>query len=273
MKILFVNYEYPPLGGGGGGGMKEICEELARRHEIHVLTSGAHGLESVEKHISLNLTIHRVPVRGRDDRATASFTSMFDFLPSGIKLGNELVRKFSFDVINTWFAIPSGITGGWIAKHNKVPHLLTVIGGDIYDPSKWYSPHQFLLSSLAVKWALKRADSHVAISTDIAKRTREYYKFNNNIDVISLGIQKPEFSKATREQLDMDPSFRYVVTVGRQVRRKDYPTLLHAIKNLHRSDVRLLMIGDGPEQTNLKLLARELGIENQVQFCGFVSSE
>ena len=40
MKILMVNYEYPPLGGGGGIAMMEIAEELAHRHQVHVLTSG-----------------------------------------------------------------------------------------------------------------------------------------------------------------------------------------------------------------------------------------
>ncbi len=273
MKILFVNYEYPPLGGGGGGGMKEICEELARTHEVHVLTSGAVGLEAVDRHATLNLTVHRVFVKGRKARATASFVSMFDFLPSGIKLGNKLIKEHQFDVINTWFAIPSGITGGWIARKNKVPHLLTVIGGDIYDPSKWYSPHSWLPSKLGVKWALKRGDKFVAISTDIARRTKEYFNFNKNIDVISLGIQEPEFTPVTRAELGMDPDKKYIVTVGRQVRRKDYPTLLRAVSQLSRTDIDLIMIGDGPEQENLQALAEELGISDRVQFRGFVSYE
>jgi glycogen synthase len=45
VKILFCNYEYPPLGGGGGVVMAALARELSRRrHEVTVLTSGALGL-------------------------------------------------------------------------------------------------------------------------------------------------------------------------------------------------------------------------------------
>jgi glycosyltransferase involved in cell wall biosynthesis len=273
MRILLVNYEYPPLGGGGGIAMMEIAQELARRHEIHVLTSGVSGLPAVEKHDSLNLTIHRAQVFGRSDRATASFMSMAAFLPAGIRRGNQLIAEYEFDVVNTWFAIPSGITGAAIARKNNVPHVLTVIGGDIYDPSKWYSPHQFFPAGLAVKRVLRQANSHVAISTDIAQRTRDYFGFDSPIEVIPLGIAEPEFKPATREDLGMDSSKKYIVAVGRLVRRKDYPTLFKAVHDLKREDVDLILLGDGPERENLKTLATSLGIGDRVHLKGFVSDE
>lgn len=273
MKILLVNYEYPPLGGGGGIAMMEIAEELGKTHTVHVLTSGAPGLETTSRHPSADLTIHRVPVARRNTRATASFLSMLGFLPSGIRSGRSLLENERFDLINTWFAIPSGITGGWIARKQRVPHVLTVIGGDIYDPSKWYSPHRFPVAGAAVRWALRRADTHVAISSDIADRTRQYFGFDGKIEVIPLGIREPQYSPADRSALGLDPDKQYVVTVGRLVRRKDYPTLLRALGALRRDDVELLMIGDGPEQGNLQKLAADLGLEKRVRFLGFVSNE
>jgi len=273
MRILLVNYEYPPLGGGGGIAMMEIAEELARRHEVHVLTSGTKGLPEVEKHGSLNLTIHRAYVIGRSARATASFASMAAFLPAARRRGNRILAEHDIDVINTWFAIPSGIPGAAIAGKNKVPHLLTVIGGDIYDPSKWYSPHQFFPAKAAVKRVLRQVDAHVAISTDIAGRTREYFEFDNPIEVIPLGIAEPTFEPATRSELGMDDDTKYIVAVGRLVRRKDYPTLLRAVHALGRDDTHLLLLGDGPEKDNLESLAAELGIADRVHLKGFVSDE
>jgi len=273
MKILFINYEYPPLGGGGGSGMQEICLELGKRHEVHVVTSGREGLAATEKHPDSNVTVHRAKVFGRSARATASFISMFHFLSAGTRLADSLIEKHQFDVINTWFAVPSGLVGGRVAKRHNIPHLLTVIGGDIYDPSKWYSPHSFYPSSAAVKWAIKRADALVAISSDIANRTREYFQYKPEIPVISLGIKDPDYVPKNRIELGLDPSNKYIVTLGRHVRRKDYPTLLKAIAKLDRDDVKLLMIGDGPEQGNLKNLASELDVSEHVHFKGFLSQE
>ena len=50
MRLLFCNYEYPPLGGGGGVVNAALARELARAHEVTVLTSRAFDLpaESVE---------------------------------------------------------------------------------------------------------------------------------------------------------------------------------------------------------------------------------
>jgi glycosyltransferase involved in cell wall biosynthesis len=273
MKLLFVNYEYPPLGGGGGIAMQQVAEELATRHEIHVLTSGAQGMAATEQHPTRSLTIHRAPVFARSDRATASFRSMAAFVPSGIRVGKRLMRAVRFDAVNTWFAVPSGLTGGAIARRSNVPHVLTVIGGDIYDPSKWYAPHRFLPSGMAAKWALRHADKFVAISTDIAQRTREQFRFNSPIEIIPLGISEPQFRPATRESLGLSSDRRYIVTVGRLIRRKNYPTLLDAFRGLGRDDTSLLILGDGPERDSLQAQARRLGIADRVEFRGFVDEE
>ncbi|HII00174.1 TPA: glycosyltransferase family 4 protein [Methanosarcinaceae archaeon] len=49
MKILMLNYEYPPLGGGGGNVTKALAEELvASGHSVDVVTMGFKGLKKVE---------------------------------------------------------------------------------------------------------------------------------------------------------------------------------------------------------------------------------
>ena len=60
LRILFCNYEYPPLGGGGGVINALLAEELAKKHDVTVLTSRCMGLpeESVEN----GVRIIRLPV-------------------------------------------------------------------------------------------------------------------------------------------------------------------------------------------------------------------
>ena len=64
-----------------------------------------------------------------------------------------------------------------------------------------------------------------------------------------------------------------LVTSGRLVPQKDYPTLLRAFRLLrqHRT-CRLLVLGEGEDRTELELLADSLGIRDDVNFLGFVSN-
>src|ERR1700734_3481311 len=105
MKILFCNYEYPPLGGGGGVVMAALARELGRRHEVTVLTSQALGLPGIS--IEGGVKVVRAPVFFRRELAVANFPSMLAFLPSGTLKGLAL-RAGAFDVINTHFVVPSG---------------------------------------------------------------------------------------------------------------------------------------------------------------------
>jgi glycosyltransferase involved in cell wall biosynthesis len=61
-----------------------------------------------------------------------------------------------------------------------------------------------------------------------------------------------------------------LLTVGRHAAAKNYPVLLRAIAlaRLHVPDLRLWMVGDGPETPTLKTLATDLRIAEIVQFWG-----
>ncbi len=81
MKILFCNYEYPPLGGGGGVVMAALARELARRHSVTVLTSRALGLPGGES-MEGGVRIVRAPVFFRRELAVANFPSMLAYVPA-----------------------------------------------------------------------------------------------------------------------------------------------------------------------------------------------
>nr|WP_281259300.1 glycosyltransferase [Salinigranum rubrum] len=67
------------------------------------------------------------------------------------------------------------------------------------------------------------------------------------------------------EQLD-EP---IIISVGRLVPKKDYPTLLQAFRQLRENTAAtLVIIGDGRSRPDLEALADELGINDYVVFAG-----
>ena len=139
MRILFCNYEYPPIVGGGVINAT-LAEELAKRHDVTILTS--QGLDLPPEELLNGVRIIRVPVLFRRQQAAANLPSLLAFLPSGIQVGKRLLDRENFDVINTHFALPSGPVGQSLSRSASVPNVLSVHGGDLYDPSKWMSPHR-----------------------------------------------------------------------------------------------------------------------------------
>lgn len=61
-----------------------------------------------------------------------------------------------------------------------------------------------------------------------------------------------------------------VLAAGRLVPQKDYPTLLRAFAGIvKRRRAHLVILGEGPLRSELSILARELGIEKDIDFPGF----
>jgi glycosyltransferase involved in cell wall biosynthesis len=269
-SVLIVTYEYPPLGGGGGVIIEALAEQLARQIDVTVLTSGRAGLAETETRDRLEIV--RVPVWMRDSEATASLPSMLSFFPLSLRRGSALLRSRPFDLVHSSFAVPSGPSGLWLARRARVPHVLTVHGGDIYDPSKRLSPHRTPGLRETVRWVVRGSDRVVAQSADTARRTREIY-VDREIDRIPLAFRPMECAPASRAALGLGASDRVLVTVGRLVARKGLGQLLRVFASIEDPALRLIVIGEGPERLALEQACAALGIAARVRFTGFVSEE
>jgi glycosyltransferase involved in cell wall biosynthesis len=270
LRILFCNYEYPPLGGGGGVVMAAMARSLAERHDVTVLTSRAAGLPS--EGMDANVKVVRVPVFFRRHLAVANMPSMAAYLPMGLLRGLKLSRERRFDIINTHFAVPTGPLGDWLSRRLGVPNVLSVHGGDLYDPSKKSSPHRHAFLRRAVARLLQRADSVVAQSRDTARNVGQIYGVDRKVDLIPLGIDRPPQNiRAQRSDFGLPEDAFVLVTAGRIVARKASTQLIETLAAL--PDVFLLVVGDGPEAAAVKQRASELGVENRLRMLGYVSDE
>ena len=271
MKILFCNYEYPPLGGGGGVVNAQIAIELSNRHDVTILTSQGFGLPKEE--IVDGVRVIRVPVFFRQLQAAANFASMLAYLLKGKKAGKVLLSNEKFDIINTHFVLPTGPVGDYLASYANIPNVLSVHGGDLYDPSKWMSPHRHFLLRAWVKVLLKKANVVVGQSQNTIQNVKDHYLPEMNPMIIPLGIPRPPKVQASRQTFGFNDNEILLVSVGRLVARKAVDQLIHLIKKLGREDVKLIIIGSGPQEKNLRNLAKQLSVQDKIQFMGFIEED
>jgi glycosyltransferase involved in cell wall biosynthesis len=269
MRILFCNYEYPPLGGGGGVVMAALARQLARRHEVTVLTSRAGGLAAESEDEGVRVV--RVPVFFRRQLAVANFPSMLAYLPSGFLRGLALPRA-PFDVINTHFVVPTGPLGHALARWQRVPNVLSIHGGDLFDPSKRSSPHLHAPLRACVRWLLGAADEVIGQSHDTVRHVNELYDVHRHVGLIPLGIERPPARvSSSRSAFGLPADAFVMVTIGRLVARKASTQLVEALAASRLRNAHLLIVGDGPDADAIRRRAAELGVADRVHLPGQIS--
>jgi glycosyltransferase involved in cell wall biosynthesis len=97
--------------------------------------------------------------------------------------------------------------------------------------------------------------------------------------VIHNGIQAEEKCNIDQKELDLlnglDKKNFKLISISRLSEEKGYRTLLkavHRIKIEWNNDVRLFIVGEGPEKDNLMGLVREYGISDIVVFPGYMDN-
>ena len=93
--------------------------------------------------------------------------------------------------------------------------------------------------------------------------------------VHGVGINTEEFfnveadTPAKRDELGLKADDIILISMGDLIPRKNYSVAIKAVAEAKNDKLHYLICGRGPELNNLKALANELGVENQIHFLGF----
>jgi glycosyltransferase involved in cell wall biosynthesis len=274
MKILFFNYEYPPLGGGAGNASFYILKEFSKISELEIdfVTSSIDSEYHLEK-MGEKINIHRLPI-GKN-KNNLHFQSQKDLLVYSWKayfFARKLIKKNNYNLSHSFFTVPCGFLSLVLKWQYKIPYIVSLRGADVPGYAERFSFIYNLLKPV-IKTIWKNSSAVVSNSQglkDLALKSRE----GQEIDVIYNGIDTEQFFPKPELKNTMS---QFIITTGasRVTQRKGLNYLIEAVAQLLPKDPNILVkiMGDGDAKDELEKLAKNLGIENNIKFIGRIPSE
>jgi N-acetyl-alpha-D-glucosaminyl L-malate synthase BshA len=263
MRIGITCY---PTYGGSGIVATELGLELANRgHEIHFITySNPIRLDPFTPRIHY----HEVEVTNYP---------LFQYPPYCLALASrmaDVAETYQLDLLHVHYAIPHSIsallarqmTASFRENARRLPFVTTLHGTDITLVGTDRSYYGI------TKFSIEQSDGVTAISEDLRRDTIEKFGVANEIRVIPNFVNcdkyKPNRERSGAEAFAPNGEKLMVhVSNFRPVKRILDCIRIFAEVRKH-ADVRLLMVGDGPERGPAEHLAWTLGVQQHIDFLG-----
>ena len=257
MKILVLATSFLPTIGGAEFVIHHVARHLVYSgHRVLVLAPRPLR-RSYKREIVHNYHLIRYPCPPK---------SMF--LETWLQLCLAWVKlRWDFDILHAHVAYPAGYVATKFAERVRVPVVITCHGADVQtDPNMGYGIRLNPSIDRKVRLALQRAPAVTTISRTMMEEVALAGTPHECLWLIPNGVDLHEF-----ESVQADSHSGYVLGMGRLVHKKGFDLLLRAFSMVasQRRDVDLMIVGEGPEEANLRQLATGLGLSHRVQFVGF----
>ena len=260
MRIGIVLY---PTFGGSGVLATELGKALAKKgHEVHFISySQPARLEAFVE----NIFYHEVYIPQYP---------LFQHAPYETALAGkivEIVKSNNLDLMHVHYAIPhasAALLAKMILKEEGInmPVITTLHGTDItlVGREASYEP--------VVTWSINQSDAVTAVSDSLVRDTMKHFAVKRPIRMIPNFIDFERFNKKPRQHfkdLIAPNNERIIVHTSnfRKVKRvEDVVRIFNIIQQ--KIPAKLLLIGDGPERSNIEKVCRELSVCDKVTYLG-----
>jgi glycosyltransferase involved in cell wall biosynthesis/ADP-heptose:LPS heptosyltransferase len=265
MRILVLNYEFPPVGGGGGRASEDLCRVLAGRgHDIRVQTSHVKGLPKIEDRNGYRI-YRSFSFRRRVDRCTV--WEMAAFLVTNLLPGLRHALVWRPDVIHVHFAVPTGVLALLIHLASRIPYILTAHCGDVPGALPAQTGFLFRVIGPLTHPIWKRAGAVVAVSGHI--KTLALKSYNVTLEVIPNGI---DLLDGTSPLLTASQPKR-LIFAGRFDPQKNLLFLVDVLKGVSDLEWRFDMVGDGKMMQSIRNRIQDLALSDRVRLHGWVDPQ
>ena len=194
---------------------------------------------------------------------------------------DQLIPKLKLDIIHTHHPVLLGQTAAAKARDYNLPLVFTF--HTQYQEYTHYFPIpqetvQEFIKSRVINWLrdFMRKCQHIVIPSESMRSILiNEYGLVDRFTIIPTGIDLTPYKKADGSAIRSEWNWtddKVIISAGRLAEEKNWITLLRAfaIAQEQQPNIRLVLLGDGPQAETLKQLAGELGITDRVTFTGKV---
>ena len=268
--ILVFSLAFKPLIGGAEVALFEIARRLTKYH-FDVVTLRFSHEHSQKEDFEENITVWRVGWGGsRFDKYTYPFLALCKAL--------RLSKDRQFILCWSMMANLAGFAAlflKWLRP--KMPFVLTLQEGD----PKEHIKRRLGIMYFLWKFIFSSADAIQVISNYLGKLAIEEGALVEP-KVIPNGVNVELFSQRNtgeennlRQKLNITDNDFAIITTSRLVVKNGIDTLIKSMPIISQQipNVKLLILGTGPEEKNLRNLAAQLGILTSTIFLGDIEQE
>ncbi len=176
---------------------------------------------------------------------------------------NTARRGRDSDLIHAHWSLSAGAAVLGRPLHRR-PIIATLHGSDIFRAAKGKTG-----AALTCE-AVSRCDRVTVVSRALAQRVVEIGVPEGMIEVIPMGVNTSSFTPVAPEARGP-----WIVFAGSLIPRKGVRYLIEALPGVLRArpEYRLAILGDGPDEPELRRLTETLGVADRVQFAGFLAQD
>ncbi len=268
MKILMLNYEYPPIGGGAANAHRCLLQQYAGSSDlkVDVLTS-APKPGFFKESFADNVTIYKVGLHKKELHFWRKI-EVIEWLFKAKFHYRKLLHENGYDLAHAFFGFPTG----WLCYRtaNKLPYIISLRGSDVPgEHARLKLDYKILGQVFKAIW--KKAAALVTPSEGLKNRALKFLP-SVAIDVIPNGVELDRFGPA---EITREPQILRLLTVGRLSVTKRVEILIDAIEIMHRDgcEVHFKIVGGGQMQQKLKQIVSEKKLGNIIEFTGRIDTE
>jgi len=243
-------------------------------HEVYVVTANLESFKYDYNEQERVLKIPGLPTGIYDSRLTSIYP---------IQAVNK-IRSWKLDVIHSQTEFAIGTFARLLSKQYNIPlvHTYHTMYEDYihYITKGYFKRSSKKLVEYFTKFYCETTATELIVPTNKTyKLFKEKYKFEKNIHIIPTGIEVERFYQENinyKELNNLKKALKIlkkdfvILFVGRLAEEKNVEFLINSQKSINskRKNIKLIIVGDGPDKEKYEQLVEKLGLTKNIIFTG-----